>query len=96
MWPIETNVLLYSPGAGLLQGAPIHTETTVMFGPAIDLPRGSIPGDSRWRLFDVSRDAQRLIGLVNAGMESESGDGLSAIQLVLHWSQELKQRVPTR
>jgi hypothetical protein len=46
---------------------------------------------------DITRDSKRFLGVVAAGQNTASGSlAAPQIQVVLNWSEELKQRVPTR
>ena len=49
------------------------------------------------RPYDISRDGQRFLGLIDATQTAQSGrpEALQ-IRMVQNWSEELKAKVPTK
>lgn len=49
------------------------------------------------RTYDISRDGQRFLGLIDATQATPSGAAEGPqIQVVLNWFDELKRRVPVK
>jgi len=72
----------------------IATQPSVTFGEPVELPIRRLPPPGiAEREYDVTRDGQRFIFAVSFGGFLDPGD---QIQVVLNWSEELKQRMPTK
>jgi hypothetical protein len=98
MWSPDGAELLF----GGIQGAPLNavritTQPSFTVGEAMLVPRsfqGAGPGAER--PFDMSRDGQHFLGLIDA-MQTQSGaPATPQIQVVLNWFEELKARVPSK
>ena len=49
------------------------------------------------RPYDISRDGQRFLGLIDATQGTQSGaSGAPQIQIVLNWFDELKRKAPVK
>ena len=49
------------------------------------------------RTYDIGRDGQRFLGLIDATQAAQSaGPQAPRIQVVLNWFEELKAKVPTK
>jgi hypothetical protein len=46
------------------------------------------------RPYDISRDGQRFLGLIDAAQVQADGTAAPQIQVVLNWFEELKAKVP--
>ena len=46
------------------------------------------------RPFDISRDGQHFLGLIDAAQTQSGAPAAEQIQVVLNWFEELKARVP--
>ena len=102
MWSSDGKEIFY--GVGSVGPRPqwvaapiIRTQPTIMFGPAVPLPSGDLftgggPNNSiSLRNYGMAPDGKR-IGIVRADSVS-SAQPPDVIQVVLNWSDELKQRV---
>jgi len=96
-WGPAGSELLYTPTSGQLSVVSVRTRPTLTFGRAVGLP--AIPMQPRLstnvRDYDVLPDG-RILSTVNQSDQRGSGAGSPQIRVVLNWSEELKQRVPTR
>ncbi len=48
------------------------------------------------RPYDISRDGQHFVGLIDAAQAQAGAPAAEQIQVVLNWFEELKARVPTK
>ena len=48
------------------------------------------------RPFDISRDGQRFLGLIEAAQTQSGAPAAQQIQVVLNWFEELKARAPSK
>ena len=53
-------------------------------------------GPANERPWDISRDGQRFLGLIDAAQTQSGAPAAPQIQVVLNWLEELKARVPTK
>ena len=96
MWARSGKELFYA-GAGAIMGVPVQTGSTFNYGnPAklFDWPTIAVP--SPGRTYDVSPDAQKFLMIKESGGGDPTTPTPSSIVVVLNWSEELKQRVPSR
>jgi serine/threonine-protein kinase len=89
----RTLRLVYAPSRFTFEAVAITTQPSFGVGPPVPVPRGGLiaPGPAARRNYDRAPDAQRIIGLVDA---TQPVDVASTIQVVLHWFEELRARVP--
>jgi eukaryotic-like serine/threonine-protein kinase len=96
VWSPDGKELFYFPGSSPLAGVNVRTQpafavtdptTTVATFTSNTQPM--LP-----RNHDITPDGQRFIAAVDPGFQSAAGP--PQIQVVLNWTEELKQRVPTR
>ena len=109
-WAPDGKELFYSPavavgsiggiaGAGQLVGVSVTTQPTFTFGNEVRVPANvGERGPTFERNNDITRDGKQFIGVV-AAAQFATASGASAapqIQVVEHWFEELKARVPTK
>ncbi len=99
MWSPDGKELFFSPGAGGSHHVvSISTQPAFSFGEPVVIPRpfaGFAP--SIVRGYDISRDGQRFLGMIDPSRVTQSGAaGAPQIQIVLNWFDELKRRAPTK
>ena len=99
MWSPDGKELFFSPGpAPRLHVVGISTQPAFSVGEAValTLPFALAP-PSVERPFDISRDGQRFLGLIDATQAAQSGKPeVPQIRIVQNWSEELKAKVPTK
>jgi Tol biopolymer transport system component len=96
VWSSDGKELLYWQGAGGQHVAvSISTQPTFTFGGPVPLTRRFSSGGQVVRNFDITPDG-RFIGVpITGALDSQTGTLTNPqIQVVLHWFEELKQRVP--
>jgi eukaryotic-like serine/threonine-protein kinase len=75
----------------------VTTQPTFTFGNPELLPSGGLLRDlSSGRNFDIMPDGKRFVGTVDAQRSKAGASAAERIQVVLNWSEELKQRVPVK
>jgi Tol biopolymer transport system component len=98
MWSPDGAELLFQSGPGTpLNVVRVTTQPTFTFGEAMPVPHPfqAAPGTLE-RPFDISRDGQHFLGLVDASQTPSGMPATPQIQVVLNWFEELKARVPAR
>ena len=96
LWSPDGKELFFTPGPGTsLHVVGISTQPTFSIGEAVVLARPFLnAAPSVERPYDISRDGQRFLGLINA---TESGGAeVPKLQVVLNWFDELKRRAPVK
>jgi hypothetical protein len=99
MWSPDGAELLFNAGPGAsLSAVRITTQPSFTVGEAMRVPRPFRGANADFeRPFDISRDGQHFLGLIDAATQTQSGaPAAQQIQVVLNWFEELKARVPTR
>ena len=100
MWSPDGKELFHVTGAGAAQfrAVSVTTRPTFTFGNLVPFPRPFVErGPAFERNHDITRDGKRFLGVVAVGQNTVSGAPAGPqIQVVLNWTEELKQRVPTR
>ena len=98
MWSADGAELLFNSGPGRpLDTVRVTTQPSFTFGEATPVPRpfqSASPGFER--PYDISRDGQRILGLIDAAQTQAGAPAAPQIQVVLNWFEELKAKVPTR
>ena len=99
-WSRDGRQLFYNPSAGQIAVVSITTRPFALEEPT-RLPGGTSGLLSRNpmtdpRVWDISRDGKKLIGVADADSGATPSSGTPQIQVVLNWFEELKQRVPLR
>jgi Tol biopolymer transport system component len=93
-WSADGKELFYNPRAGGFEVVSITTQPTFAFGNAVATPRSfQLGAPSARRAYDVGRDG-RFVGLIAPGQTTTGAPAAAQIQVVLNWTEELKQRVP--
>ena len=94
MWSADGKELFYSAGPREWVVAPVTSQPGFSVGNAIELPTGNLQvwQPDWWRHHDVTRSGRR-IGLIPSDKSLIPGN-TRAIQVVLNWFEELRQRVP--
>ena len=99
VWSPDGKELFFAPGPGpRLNVVSISTQPAFSFGEAVALTRPFVNTPSQFeRPFDISRDGQRFLGLIDATQAAQSaGPQAPEIRVVLNWLEELKAKVPTK
>jgi Tol biopolymer transport system component len=97
LWSPDGKELLYSLPAGFVAVA-LTTQPTFTVGNPVQAPQGrlfDVIGPESPRRYDTTPDG-RILGIVTAARTPSGAAAAPEIQVVLNWSEELKQRVPTR
>jgi eukaryotic-like serine/threonine-protein kinase len=103
LWAPDGKRLFYNI-PGQLVAVTVSTQPSVAFGNPVALPRGTflVLGPLIPRNHDITPDGKGIVGVItpaSSGASDQSQTGkppLDQIQVVLNWSEELKQRVPTK
>ena len=99
VWSPDGAELLFSPGPGpRLNAVRVTTQPSFTFGEAMPVPRPfQIAAPPTFeRPFDISRDGQHFLGLIDAAQTQSGAPAIQQIQVVLNWFEELKARVPSK
>jgi hypothetical protein len=95
LWARSGRELFYLDGANALTSVPVQTTPTFSPGNPTKLFDGRYFAGPIGRTYDVSLDGQRFLMIKdNAGGDQTSAP--ASIVVVLNWTEELKQRVPTQ
>jgi len=97
VWSPDGAELIFTPGPGApLNAVRVTTQPSFTFSEATPVPR-SFQVSSRIfeRPYDISRDGQRFLGLIDAATTQAGAPAAPQIQVVLNWFEELKAKVPT-
>jgi hypothetical protein len=98
-WSPDGAELLFALGGlgTLLNAVRITTQPSFTVGEAIPVPRPFQSGvPTSERPFDISRDGQHFLGLIDAAQTQSGAPAALQIQVVLNWFEELKARVPSK
>jgi len=89
---------IFSVPRGRFHAVKITTRPTFGFAPPVELPRNrSIErGPAFERNIDAMPDGKRFVVIVPAGTTDTAGAAAPQIQVVEHWFEELKARVPVK
>jgi dipeptidyl aminopeptidase/acylaminoacyl peptidase len=103
-WSPDGKELFYVIGGGSnvrMRAVAVTTQPALAFGNPVPIP---MPGGSGFdgiadvaRRYDVMRDGQKFVALINTALAGVTGAGAPAtpsIQVVLNWLEELKAKVP--
>jgi eukaryotic-like serine/threonine-protein kinase len=99
VWGPKGTELFFVPSAasGRLAVVSVTTRPDVTFGSPVTLS-ARVTADrtsAETRAYDILPDG-RFIGVVPASETESSGTAVAQFRVVLNWTEELKQRVPTR
>jgi serine/threonine-protein kinase len=98
LWSHDGAELVFIPGPGPgLNAVRVTTRPSFTFSEATPVPRSFVSrAPSSERPFDVSRDGQHFLGLIDTAQAQTGAPSASQIQVVLNWFEELKAKVPTK
>jgi len=98
MWSPDGAELVFTPGpVPRLDAVRVTTQPSFTFGEATPVPRPFLNlGPGLERPYDISRDGQRFLGLIDAAQTQAGAPAAPQIQVVLNWFEELKRLVPTK
>jgi dipeptidyl aminopeptidase/acylaminoacyl peptidase len=101
MWSRDGKTLFFSGVAAALQnfsGAPVSTERGfAVTGLPVSWPRpGAILIPNGARNYDITPDGQRFLIVIDAPDPSGTASAGLRLEFALNWTEELRQRVPTR
>jgi dipeptidyl aminopeptidase/acylaminoacyl peptidase len=98
VWAREGGELFYLDGDGFLTAARVQTAPSFSAGNASRLLDTRYPsGVVNDRDYDVSRDGKRFLMIKTVPVTDQtSPPSPASIVVVVNWSEELKQRVPTK
>ena len=98
VWSPDGGELVFTPGAvSRLDAVRVTTQPSFTSSEATPVPRSfqnSAPGVER--PYDISRDGQRFLGLIDAAQTTAGASAAPQIQVVLNWHEELKRLVPMK
>jgi Tol biopolymer transport system component len=98
VWSPDGGELLFTGSLGTPWSAVrIITQPSFTVGEAMPVPRpfqSAAPAFER--PYDISRDGQHFLGLIDAAQTQSRAPAAQQIQVVLNWFEELKARVPTK
>jgi Tol biopolymer transport system component len=98
MWSPDGAELLFTRSLGAPMAAVrITTQPSFAVGEAMPVSRPfQTAAPFSERPYDISRDGQHFLGLIDAAQTQSGAPAAQQIQVVLNWFTELQQRVPTR
>ena len=98
VWSPDGIELVFTPGGGpRLDAVRVTTQPSFTFSEATPVPRPFQNLSPFFeRPYDISRDGQRFLGLIDAAQTQAGAPAAPQIQVVLNWFEELKAKVPTR
>jgi Tol biopolymer transport system component len=98
MWSPDGAELLFNAGPGAwLNAVRITTQPSFTAGEAMLVPRPFQGVTANFeRPYDISRDGQHFLGLIDAALTQSGAPAAQQIQVVINWFEELKARVPAR
>ena len=99
MWASTGELFYWRPGDFMMMIVEVSTDPVLTVGPLVELFAGSgSGGGSRSQQLSVTADAQRfLMSTISlaSGEVGGVGDRGPKVVVVLNWTEELEQRVPT-
>jgi serine/threonine-protein kinase len=97
MWSPDSAELLFQGPSGSLNAVRITTQPSFTVGEAMSVPRPFQGASTNFeRPYDISRDGQHFLGLIEASQTQSGAPATQQIQVVLNWFEELKARVPSK
>lgn len=98
VWSPDGAELVFNPAPGpVLNAIRVTTRPSFTSGDATPV---TIPflksAPSVERPYDISRDGQRFLGLIDAAQTQAGAPAAPQIQVVINWFEELKAKVPTK
>ncbi len=97
LWSRDGKQLFFIPAPGQLMVVSITSQQpTFTFTDPVSVPRGfGISGPLNQRMFDITRDG-RMLGLASPASAPSTATDLLQMHVFVNWTEELKQRVPTK
>ena len=99
VWSLDGKELFFTAQIGSsLHVVTISTQPAFRFGEPVALPRPFLYlASASARTYDISRDGQRFLGLIDATQAAQPGGAETPqIQVLLNWFDELKRRAPVK
>jgi serine/threonine protein kinase len=102
LWSPDARQLFYDTqlvagGVGSLVAVEVRTQPALSFGKPTPIPVGRAVLGANGRYYDITPDGKQFLVVTSAGAgNGAAGQAPEQINVVLNWSEELKQRVPTR
>jgi serine/threonine-protein kinase len=95
-WSPDGSRLLYFPGAEPIVSVPISTRDGFAVGNPTPVPGGPVSNMSTGgsRNNDISPDGSQIVAVLQGA--TGPAPGAQALEVVLNWTEELKQRVPVK
>jgi Tol biopolymer transport system component len=95
VWARSGRELFYLDSSGLLTAVPVQLSPMFTAGNPTKLLETAYYSGPTYRTYDVSPDGQRFLMIKeNAGGDQNTAP--ASMVVVLNWTEELKQRVPTK
>ena len=97
VWARNGRELFYGGPGGAIMAVPVQTGSTFSYGnptKLFDWP--TLPAPSPARTYDVSPDGQKFLMIKESGGSDPTTPTPSSVVVVLNWTEELKQRVPSK
>ncbi len=98
VWSPNGAELVFTPGQAIrLDAVRVTTQPSFAFGEAMPVARSfQIASGASERPYDISRDGQHFLGLIDAAQTQSGAPATQQIHVVLNWFEQLKARVPNR
>ena len=96
LWAPDGRELFYLAPGGEVMAVPVQTEPTFTAGNGEVVVEGSYAVFAAGRTYDIAPDGQHFL-MIKHGATTDTDDpfpGLTRLQVVLNWHQELLERVP--
>jgi hypothetical protein len=96
-WSPDGKELFFVPRGGF-QSVNVTTQPGFTFSSPVAVPRASLleRGPGFERIIDMLPDGKRFVGVMTAGQAEAGTASVPTIQVVEHWFEELKTRVPVK
>jgi hypothetical protein len=99
VWSHDGSSLFMSPGPGQFRSVSVTTKPTFAAGNPVPTPLASLASTALAgvgnREYDIGHNGKG-VGLIEAGMSANTPASAPQLQIVLHWTEELKRLVPPR
>ena len=97
-WGPTASQLFFVPTVGRFSMVTMQTKPAVTFGAVVERPV-AVPHDrvsTEFRDFDITPEGRLLLTTVGDDRSGSANTGPPQLRVVLNWTEELKQRVPTK
>jgi hypothetical protein len=95
-WARNGRELFFIGADGYLMAAPVSMTKSFTFGDPVKVLNTRYYSSQQFRTYDVTPDGRRFLMVKELPRDPSDGASSPNIVVVLNWSEELKQRVPTR